>query len=238
MTIHSLFAVLWTAALCLLFSSSSEGTQSVWTWLGLGVTLNAYLSFLTSFSLVLVIYCGPLFQLAFLEDIETDCDLKAVKNFLVAPIYTELVFRGVLVAALLGAGVSPMGAVLVSGLASSITPLADLSDMKFVKKEKGLEVFAGLLAECAFQGLTGAFTARVLVATGSLVGPITSRCFLSFMGVPDLGFLTQPGHYAFKYRKWVTLVYLIGLVGFYFLFPLMIDQNLFEPFHYSLQAAS
>ena len=236
MTIHSLFAVVWTVALCALFSTS-DGDHSVWAWLGLGVTLNAYLSFLTSFSLVLVVYCGPLFQLAFLEDIVTDCDLKALKDFFVAPIYTELMFRGVLVAALLGAGLPPNTAVLISAAASFITPLSDLPDIKYAKKEKGLQVFSGLLAECVFQGLTGAFTARVLVATGSLVGPITSRCFLSFMGVPDLGFVTDPGHYAYKYRLWVGLVYLLGIVGFYFLFPLMIDQNLFEPFHYSLQAA-
>ena len=236
MTIHCLFAMIWTGLLFAIFQSDGKAGPSLFTWIGLSLTLNSYLSFLTSFSLVLVLYCGPLFQLAFLEDIETDCDLKTFKDFFVAPVYQEVVFRGVMVSALLGAGFSPFAAVLISGSVSALAPLADLGDMRLVKKEKAAQILAALAAECVFQGLTGAFTARLLVATGSLYGPITARCFLSFMGQPDLGYLTSPTHYAYKYKIYVGLVYLVGIIGFYFLFPLMIDQNLFEPFHYTVAA--
>ena len=229
-----MFALVWTGLLFGIFQDETGKGPSPFTWIGLSITLNAYLSFLTSFSLVLVLYCGPLFQLVFLEDIETDCDLKAFKDYFMSPICQEIVFRGVLVSALLGAGFPPLSAVLVSGLVSAATPLSDLSDMKLAKKEKAAQLLGGLLAECAFQGVTGMFTARLLVATGSLFGPITARCFLSFMGQPDLGFLTNSAHYAYKYRIYVGMVYLLGIIGFYFLFPLMIDQNLFEPFHYNL----
>lgn len=236
MTIHSLFAVAWTALLFTLFQSEEKPGPSVFTWIGLTFSLNAYLSFLTTLSLVLVLYCGPLFQLAFLEDIESDCDTRAVKDFFVAPIYQEVVFRGVLVSALLGAGFAPSAAVLISAAVSATAPLADLGDMCLTKKEKVAQILGALAAECVFHGLVGAFTARIFVATGQLYGPITARCFLNFMGIPDIGFLTEPSHYAYKYKIWVSLVYLVGIIGFYFLFPLMIDETLFEPFHYTLGA--
>jgi hypothetical protein len=236
MALYAILAITWPSLLFTLFGVDEKQDTNAFAWLGLSLSLNAYLSFLTSFSLVLVLYCGPLFQLVFLEDIMTDCDLKTLKDFIVLPICQEVVMRGALVAALLGSGFTPIAAIAISACASAVLALDELTDMKLVKKEKTLELLRGLLTNCVFQGLTGAFAARLLVATGSLCGPITAQCFLSFMGPPDLGFLTNPSHYAFKARGYVSAVYLLGLVGFYFLFPLMIDQTLFEPFHYSLTA--
>ena len=236
MVLFSMLAVLWPSLLFALFGLDEKQDTNAFAWLGLSFSLNAYLSFLTSCSLVLVLYCGPLFQLVFLEDVMTDCDLKTLKDFIVLPICQEIVMRGALVAALLGSGFNPNAAIAISACASALLALDELTDMKLVKKEKTGELLRGLLVNCVFQGLVGAFAARLLVATGSLCGPITAQCFLSFMGPPDLGFLMNPAHYAFKARSFVSAVYLVGLVGFYFLFPLMIDPTLFEPFHYSLSA--
>lgn len=234
MVIFTILAILWPSLLFVLFGKDDQPDTSALSWLGLSFSLNAYLSFLTTCSLVLVLYCGPLFQLVFLEDILTDCDIVTLKDYIVVPICKEVVLRSTLVAALLGATVTPNAIVGISAGVSALLALDDLSDMKLVKKEKTLELLQGLLLNCVFQGLTGAFTARLLLATGSLCGSITAQCFLSFMGPPDLGFLMNPGHYAFKTRGYVSAVYMVGIVGFYFLFPLMIDQTLFEPFHYNL----
>ena len=228
----SLVCVLWSTLLIFCFSDNSREGPDFSIWLGVGLGFQAYFALASCLMIIVALFLGPLLTFAYSQEPEqgTSFDLKAVRGYIAAPIFEELIFRSCLITVLLAAGISGIFTVLISAFIFGIAHIHLL--LEFPAGER-LKRLPAALFQCSFTGLFGAIVGGMFWKTGSLYGPIAVHSFCNLMSVPDLSFLNA-GHSAYKYRKYLLTAYLIGVAGFFVLWDYLLDPVLYQSWHYSL----
>jgi prenyl protein peptidase len=223
-------SVLWPIIMFAAFGKQAEEGPSVLTWLGLQISITNYVACLSSFAVTLVLFIGPLYSLVFTEESDTEYDLKALRAYLVAPMYEELVFRSTLICPLIASGYTAGSAVAVS---SAIFGLTHFYHWFEGQKREGDMVNS--LFQVTFTTIFGLYAGHIFTVTGSYYACVLNHSFCNFMGFPDFGFMesTHPGY---RYRVTIIIAYLMGIAGFLVLCPLMLDAKLFESLQSTLWA--
>ena len=172
--------VVWTAALFVAFRVPGKEGPGVLTWLGLQFTIQNYLGVLSTSALTMVFYIGPLFQVLFEEEDTISFDIKAVRAYIFAPIYEELVYRSLCITALVSGGWEFHTSVIVCALSFGLSHLYHLFDTK----NTGAVVF-----QSVFTSVFGIYAGYCFAITGSLYASIVLHSFCNYMGLPNLVFL-------------------------------------------------
>ncbi len=228
----SLVCVLWSTLLYFCFSGNSREGPDFSIWLGVELGFRAYFALASCLMIILALFLGPLLTFAYSQEPEegTSFDLKAVRGYIAAPIFEELIFRSCLITVLLAAGIPGMSAVIISAFIFGIAHIHLLFEFPAGERRKRLPA---ALFQCSFTGLFGAIVGGMFWKTGSLYGPIAVHSFCNLMSVPDLSFL-DTRHSAYKYRKYLLTAYLVGIAGFFVLWGYLLDPVLYQSWHYSL----
>lgn len=139
-------------------------------------------------------------------------NILAWRNYVVAPVTEELVFRGCMIPLLLCGGFSAYTAVFLCPILFSLAHLNHFLEC-YSKQNRNL---FGAMMKVGFQLLYtvvfGSYASFLFVRTGHLSGPLISHMFCNYMGLPVI-FSRRSGM--------VTLGFIAGLLGFmWLLFPL------------------
>lgn len=230
----SVICLLWPALLFACFNDSLREGPDFSVWLGLGLGFRAYFALASCLLVIVTLFLGPLLTFAYSSEPEhgTSFDLKAVRGYIAAPIFEELVFRSCLITVLLASGFSGVVSILISCL---IFGLAHIHLLLESPADERLKRLPASLFQCSFTALFGAIVGGMFWRTGSLYGPIAVHSFCNLMSVPDLSFLA-PGHSAYKYRKCLLTAYFVGIGGFFVLWIFLLDPGLYQSWHYSLSS--
>lgn len=230
----SLVCVLWSSLLVLWFSDRQREGPDFAVWLGLSLGFRAYLGAGSCLLIIAVLFLGPLLTYAYSkeQDQGTGFDWKAVRGYIAAPIFEELIFRSCLMTVLLASGVSGHCAVLAS---ASIFGLAHIHLLLEFPAGERLSRLPAAVFQCCFTGLFGLIVGGMFWLTGSLYGPILVHSFCNIMSVPDLSFMA-PSHSAYQHRKLLLTGYLVGIVGFFVLWVTLLDPDVYQSWHYALRS--
>jgi prenyl protein peptidase len=137
---------------------------------------------------------------------------RNIRNFVVAPITEEVVFRGCMVPALLATGMTPLKASLVAPLFFGVAHVHH----GWIQIRQGQPLSRVTLVttfQCAYTSLFGSYAAYAFIRTGSVGAVIVSHAFCNWMGLPDLSFLQKesPLH---RYRTLLVAFFLTGTLAF------------------------
>mmetsp|Transcript_10996 Transcript_10996/g.21534 ORF Transcript_10996/g.21534 Transcript_10996/m.21534 type:complete len:278 (-) Transcript_10996:1762-2595(-) len=218
-------SILWPMLMFGIFGKADDDTPGPATWLGLQISLENYAACLSSFAASLVLFIGPLYSLVFTEESEEEYDITAVRAFVVAPIFEELVFRATLISPLIAAGYTVGGSIAMSSVIFGLAHFYHWFD-----NEKGKKDIVNSLFQVAFTTIFGVYAGHIFTATGSYYACVINHSFMNFMGFPDFGFMTET-HPGYRYRLSIIIAYLVGIAGFLVLCPLMLDAKLYQSLH-------
>lgn len=205
-----------------ILSSPNGNGYTLTHWLGMHST--SFLSIVLPLILTMVLFAGPITLLVVREGfnnvIQNFIDLSAVKDikwhrtYIVAPFTEEFIFRACMLPVLVpnfGLKWSIFLAPLFFGVAHfhhKIEQLKQGYDLRVV-------VLSGMF-QMAYTTIFGAYSAFLFLRTGNLIGPVLCHSFCNFMGFPDF-----PAIFVSRYPKFISFIFVLGLVLFvYLLFPL------------------
>jgi prenyl protein peptidase len=168
-------------------------------------------------ALTALLFAGPLVALAC-----SPCGLWAqrgagltpevrLRNWLVAPLTEEFIYRSCLLSFLLDSGASPASCIWLSPLlfaASHLHHLHDLTTHQGLALTKALQ---GILFQLAYTTIFGWLAAFFFVRCRHLVAVVLPHAFCNFVGPPRL---PSPGS---RYRTLVGVCYLVGMLAFFYL---------------------
>lgn len=150
--------------------------------------------------------------LSFINPIKPEDRWTSIRNFLVAPWTEEIVFRGCMLSALLGSGMSPAKVVMISplffGVAHAHHAWTRLSNGERIQSVLFVTAF-----QFTYTSLFGAYAAYATFRTGSVFGPFLSHAYCNFMGLPDFNFI-YPRHPMYPHRKILLAAFFVGVFGF------------------------
>ncbi|XP_071962871.1 CAAX prenyl protease 2-like [Antedon mediterranea] len=215
-------------------TSKDQQVKGLWVWLGMrldGFLVAATLPLL----LTMILFLGPL-TMTVIDLYQSNClfspnlwfdqdlfSLVFIRNFIVAPISEEFVFRACMLPLLvpcLGALKSIFICPLLFGVAHAHHAIE-----RFRSREQLVNILAGFVFQFTYTTIFGTFCAFIFIRTGHLVGICMCHTFCNFMGFPEF-------QHIFSYIKpisaLVSIMFLVGLGSFiYLLFPLS------DPSYYS-----
>jgi prenyl protein peptidase len=158
-----------------------------------------------------------------------------LRNLVVAPVTEEVVFRGLMVPALLssccclggGGGGDSMGGAEAARFVSLRAPLFfgvahlhHVVEKLWVSKEPPLRVLASTLAQLTYTSIFGAIACYLFVRTGNIASPLLSHVICNFAGLPDLSFLEERGSplaALWPRRHALLALHALGLAAFWLL---------------------
>lgn len=155
----------------------------------------------------------------------------SMRNYVLAPFTEEFVFRACLVRLWVGASF-PQGAIIF------LSPFcfAMAHAHHFVEHVRRLQNKHTAMLTVAFQvfytSLFGMYSNFLLLRIGSTVALILTHSFCNHQGFPDLSFITMERHPLSQHRRWLIVVYLIGIFAFSWLIMPMtagFDSSFFSP---------
>ena len=143
--------------------------------------------------------------------------LLCFRNFVLATILEEVLFRSVILSALTMDGTKPTGSMLL--YSALLFGLSHLHHVLMAIHQEGMRLKNALILvgfQVFYTGLFGFFQNFLFVRTGHVAGGILVHAFCNAMGLPS-----PPGRVARTIKIVVGVSYVIGMVGFYLaLFPL------------------
>ena len=222
---------LWTFLFYYLNSHPHLSAQGpgLLTWIGISFTFTNYISVLCSLAMTFVLYAGSLAQVLFQDPPDIELDIKAMRAYVMAPIFEETMYRSTMITCLICGGYG-WDSVWVSALIFGLSHLYRIEDVV----QSGLQISIPNIMPVVFQvvytGLFGLYVGYVFVVTGSLWAVVVLHGFCNFMGLPNLRFL-EPNSPAYRYRNWVAFTYLAGICGFFTLLYLMMNPEFFNSWH-------
>lgn len=160
-----------------------------------------------------------------LASIRASNRLQSLRDYVVAPVAEEFVFRACSCGLLLAGGWSHMFAGIVApfffGLAHFHHLIGRVRSGDYTIKQA---VIAGLV-QMSYTTAFGAYAGFIYFRTGHLVAPIVSHTFCNIMGLPDVA-------RAWNSRRWMIYmgVYLLGVSYFADKLYKITDPQQFEPF--------
>ncbi|CAH9078993.1 unnamed protein product [Cuscuta epithymum] len=142
-------------------------------------------------------------------------NVSAWRNYFVAPLTEELVFRACMIPLLSCGGFNMYTVVFLCPIFFS---LAHLNHLLEYAQQRGSMLKAFMVAgfQLGYTVIFGSYASFLYVRTGHLVAPLVAHIFCNYMGLPAIN-SPQSGT--------ITLAFLAGLLGFYWLlFPLTSPQ--------------
>ncbi|KAK9289812.1 hypothetical protein L1049_007972 [Liquidambar formosana] len=139
-------------------------------------------------------------------------DILAWRNYVVAPLTEELVFRACMIPLLLCGGFKTYTVVFLCPIFFSLAHLNH--SMEFYSRQNCslLKAFMAVGLQLGYTVIFGFYASFLFIRTGHLVAPLIAHIFCNFMGLPVL-FSRRSGM--------VTVAFIAGVVGFvWLLFPL------------------
>lgn len=180
--------------------------------------------------LILVLYAGPLIQLAtssgifaHLKDERKDVMLR---NYIIAPIAEEIVFRSCIVPLFLphlGANKSILITPLFFGIAHVHHMLEHLRMKTTLNSQIILDVILNTVVQTTYTSIFGMFSAYLFIRTGHVISPIIAHVLCNMLGLPEVWMINQH-----KYRIIVGITYFSGLALFIYWLPTVTDPTLFN----------
>ena len=149
---------------------------------------------------------------SFLNPLTEDERWKNIRNYIVAPVTEEIVFRGCMVPALLAAGMSPLKASLMAPLFFGVAH-AHHAVLRLRQGEAFSRIMFGTIFQFAYTTLFGSYAAYAFIRTGSVGAVVVSHAYCNWMGLPDLSFVNarSPLH---GYRTFLVVMYIAGALAF------------------------
>lgn len=140
--------------------------------------------------------------------------LIKLRNLVLAPVCEEFIFRGCVISLLVAANLPYSALLLLSPL---LFGLAHLHHLVGLMRAKGVPLVQAV-ATVGFQlfhtTLFGTYAAYLYLSTGSVLSCMLSHAFCNWMEFPDLGWIGNPHHPAYKRRLSVAVVFIVGMVVF------------------------
>lgn len=137
---------------------------------------------------------------------------KNIRNLVVAPWTEEVVFRGVMVPALLGSGMSPLRVTLVSPLCFGVAHIHHAM-ARLSKGERLQSVLIVTAFQFVYTSLFGSYSAYAFIRTGSVTAVTMSHAYCNWMGLPDFNFV-QPNHPMYRHKVILLAAFIIGVFAF------------------------
>ena len=197
----------------------------------LGFKWNSLLpAVLVPVGLILILYAGPL-----LQSLTTDGILHHLKgerhdimlrNYLVAPVAEEIVFRSCIVPLFLphlGINKSILITPLFFGTAHVHHMLEHLRTETSITTQTVLDAILTALVQTTYTSIFGMFSAYLFIHTGHIISPITAHILCNILGLPEVWNINRH-----KYRSLIALTYVLGLVLFIYCLPKLTDPTLFN----------
>lgn len=198
------------------------GVRALTLWELFGVSLRELMpACLACLALTATLFLGPIVQhvVSVLEHESAFCRLRrqdywiSLRNWVLAPIAEEFLFRACLIRLWVGAGFPPANIVLYSPICFALAHVHH-----FVEHVRRTRSKKEALLQVAFQvfytSLFGMYSSFLLVRTGSIVAVILTHTFCNHQGFPDLGFLVMEVEPLYRHRVWLGAVYLVGVALF------------------------
>ncbi|KAL8152925.1 hypothetical protein V2J09_010685 [Rumex salicifolius] len=142
------------------------------------------------------------------------CNIMAWRNYVVAPLTEELVFRACMIPLLLCGGFKPQNVIFLSPIFFS---LAHLNHLWELYNQRNCSLSRASLAvgiQLMYTVVFGSYASFLYIRTGHLIAPLVAHIFCNFMGLPVL-YSQSKGHPL----MFLTL-FVAGTVGFlWLLFP-------------------
>lgn len=139
-------------------------------------------------------------------------NVSAWRNFVVAPLTEELVFRACMIPLLLCGGFKPYTAIRLCPIFFSLAHLNHL--MEFYSKQNFslIKTFMVVGLQLGYTVIFGSYASFLYIRTGHLLAPLVAHIFCNFMGLPKL----------YSQRNgMVSVAFVAGMVGFlWLLFPM------------------
>ncbi|KAL3532077.1 hypothetical protein ACH5RR_005598 [Cinchona calisaya] len=139
-------------------------------------------------------------------------NVSAWRNYIVAPISEELVFRACMIPLLLCGGFKTYTAVFLCPIFFSLAHLNHILDYYFQKNRSLFKASMAVGFQLGYTVIFGSYASFLFVRTGHLLAPLISHIFCNYMGLPTM-FSRRTGV--------VSLAFIAGTLGFlWLLFPL------------------
>jgi membrane protease YdiL (CAAX protease family) len=149
---------------------------------------------------------------SFLNPLTEEERWKNIRNYIVAPVTEEIVFRGCMVPALLAAGMSPLKASLVAPLFFGVAH-AHHAIVRLRQGEAFSIILFGTIFQFAYTTLFGSYAAYAFIRTGSVGAVVVSHAYCNWMGLPDLSFMNARSP-LYRYRMFLVVMYIAGALAF------------------------
>ena len=150
--------------------------------------------------------------LTFINPVSPEERWISIRNLIVAPWTEELVFRGCMMSALIGSGMSPVKAGLISPLFFGVAH-AHHAWTRVSNGERLPPVLVATAFQLAYTSLFGAYAAFAFYRSGSVTAVTLSHVYCNLMGLPDFNFV-QPHHPMYRYRSILLASFVVGVFGF------------------------
>ncbi|KAG6427519.1 hypothetical protein SASPL_111765 [Salvia splendens] len=144
--------------------------------------------------------------------VSTASCMSSWRNYFVAPLTEELVFRACMIPLLLCGGFSTYTVIFICPVFFSLAHLNHLLEFYFQRNYSFLKACQVVGFQLVYTVIFGAYASFLLIRTGHLTAPLVAHMFCNFMGLPVI----LSGR-----SGMVSLVFLLGMVSFSkMLFPL------------------
>lgn len=150
--------------------------------------------------------------LSFINPITPEERWKSIRNLIVAPWTEEVVFRGCMVPALLGSGMSPLRVALISPLCFGVAH-AHHAMTRLAKGERPRLVLILTIFQFVYTTIFGSYAAYAFIRTGSVTAVTMSHTYCNWMGLPDFNFV-HPRHPLYHHRMSLFVAFLCGAFAF------------------------
>lgn len=139
-------------------------------------------------------------------------NVLAWRNFVVAPLTEELVFRACMIPLLLCGGFKPYTAICLCPIFFSLSHLNHLMEFYSKQNYSLIKTFMVVGLQLGYTVIFGSYASFLFIRTGHLLAPLVAHIFCNFMGLPVL----------FSQRNgMVSVAFVAGMVGFlWLLFPM------------------
>ncbi|KAJ7976107.1 CAAX prenyl protease 2 [Quillaja saponaria] len=139
-------------------------------------------------------------------------NVLAWRNYIVAPLTEELVFRACMISLLLCGGFQTYSVILLCPVFFSLAHLNHFMEIWSSQNYSFTKASMVIGLQLGYTVVFGSYASFLFIRTGHLISPLVAHIFCNFMGLPVL--------FSKRYGM-VTLAYLVGLVGFlWLLFPI------------------
>ncbi|KAI5065234.1 hypothetical protein GOP47_0019929 [Adiantum capillus-veneris] len=136
-------------------------------------------------------------------------DVLAWRNFVMAPLTEEVVFRACMIPILLCAGFQPVAIIFLCPLFFGLAHVNHFWELVHHQNLDKKRAFLIVGAQLGYTTIFGWYACFLLIRTGNILAPLAAHVFCNIMGFPDLPGVFQRGGLIF--------MFLVGVFGFYFM---------------------